>query len=190
MVAGLLLSACAPESNGPRTVTFTEEAVANAKSFNDLGILPDTAIAGMPSTGTANYAGGTELRFFSAAGEQFVLIGDTSVAVDFQSGTLSGTVAGLHGGIAPTGSVYPLTAADYTGSLVLSNGQIGSAGPNSFGALYGGTLTGAGNLITANGGLLGNFKGTPVQGIVAVGGGLVTLNGGATSGAILNLWAQ
>ena len=187
--AAVLLSGCAPQGGGSG-VSFTQDALAGAKAFSDLGSLPDTATASMPTTGSATYSGGTEMRFFSAAGESYVLIGDTSVSVDFSGGTLSGTMAGFRGGVAPVGAAYPVTAADYSGSIGISNGTIGATRPSGIAASFDGSLTGAGNLITANGGLLGDFKGSPVQGIVGVGAGVVTLNGGATTGAILNLWAR
>ena len=182
--------------------TFTEEPTfaEEVSGFVTEGVALDarynTTAASMPTTGTATFTGQSGLGLTSAAGDDYLFIGDAAVLADFQNGTMDGTLGSFRG-VVEAGGVGPVSeAVDYGGTITLSNGAIGATQANDFDGDFDGTLTGAGNVIFVDGAFYGFFKGNPFQGIVggSSAGGLVppvgTINGVAANNIFLDFWAK
>lgn len=192
----MVLSGCLGSETPPVEPTFLEEA----RTFVDVGTQLDgvfnTAFKGMPITGTARYNGQSGLVLTSAAGDDFLLLGNAAMLADFQNGTMDGTFGSFRGVILPGGAGPAGAETDYAGTIVLANGAIGVARPNDFDGDFSGSLTGGGNVIIVSGDLLGDFKGTPIRGVIGSSGagGLIpptgTINGLPASNIVLEFWAK
>ena len=148
-------------------LSFQDQAIAAAAGFQRLDALPNTAFRAIPASGTASYAGDAALSVVDAGYQEYLLLGRSAMQVDFANTTVSGILSEFHGGAAPAGQVFPTENVDFAGSIVLTGGGIGIFRPNDFDGTFAGTLTGAGHVIALNGPYLGDFKGTPIKGIVA-----------------------
>jgi hypothetical protein len=172
---GLGISACGGGSGGSGTGTpplsqSLPPGVAARESLFDaasgrLSARSNTAfvapfIEGMPSDGTATYEGilFVELDTAALATE---LYGVARVSADFKESTMSGGVTNFFG-TDRNGSEAP-----YTGSVALSNGDIGVTRPNDFDLDYNGSLNGNGEIVLLSGTLDGDFKADPIRGILA-----------------------
>lgn len=198
-VAGLGLMALTG-CGGSTAVVPPQTFDAEAKSFLDndalLESLFNTSTKAMPVTGSATYNGQSGLVLTSAAGEDFLLLGDARMLADFSTGTMAGTLGSFRGVILPPGSGPASAAVDYSGVILLQNGAIGVVRANDFDADFGGTLTGGGNVIVVAGDIYGDFKGTPIRGIrgSSSAGGLLaptgTINGLTASQIALGFWTK
>jgi hypothetical protein len=188
---------------GPGYQQYESDLVGN--SYTGTTGLPNTAFKGMPTGGTATYRG-YALVIANAdgtvAGQPKIGVeGTATLTADFGNGTLAGSATNfvgttISGKDSKTGA-YQLAKAPayYAGTVTIKDGCIGVATacsnvtrPNEFSANYSGTLTGEGNKITTNGQVLGEFKGTPIQGaVLGTNTGATTLNGAAVPGAFAAL---
>lgn len=197
MLVGLLaLSGCQSSTGPVPEPSFTQEATSFVDTGTQLNGVFNTAFKGMPVTGTARYAGQSGMVMTSAAGDDYLFLGDAAMLADFQNATMTGTLGSFRGVILPGGAGPAGAVTDYAGTIVLTNGAIGVARPNDFDADFGGTLTGGGNVIFVTGDIYGDFKGTPIRAVMgsSSAGGLIppsgTINGLPASNIFLDFWAK
>lgn len=195
--AGMMaLSGCLGSEPPAPQPSFSQEALSFIDTGTQLNGVFNTAFKGMPITGTARYNGQSGLVLTSAAGDDFLLLGDGALLADFQNGTMDGTLGSFRGVILPGGAGPAGAVTDYAGTIVLANGAIGVTRPNDFDADFDGTLTGGGNVIFVTGDIYGDFKGTPIRGLLgsSSAAGLVppsgTINGLPASEIFLDFWAK
>ncbi|MCO4848278.1 MAG: hypothetical protein KC448_09945 [Yoonia sp.] len=84
-----------------------------------------------------------------------ILIGDANVAVNFDRGSVSGSMTNLFGANAAN------QIDDYSGEIALSGGSIGGAVHNDISADYAGTIRGNGDTIVLSGEMDGLLLGNP-----------------------------
>lgn len=147
--------------------------------------LPNTAFTGMPASGTATYNGYALLainRDATVSGQPRLGVeGTATMTADFANHAISGSATNFVGGSVtgqdPTTGYYtPAGPANYyAGTIQITNGCIGNTAgcsgvtrPNQYSAQFSGALNGEGNSIVTSGSLLGDFKGTPIQGVTAI----------------------
>ncbi len=140
---------------------------------------------GMPTSGSATYNGYMLVnanRDGSTAGSpRLSMEGTASVNANFTAATITGSATNFVGGVVtpdPTNVEHPFkfvnSPVNYTGTLAITGGCIGVSAscaavtrPNQFEANVAGTLTGEGNTVTTNTNILGDFRGSPIQGVWA-----------------------
>ena len=146
--------------------------------------------AGKAATGTAQFAGGAVLGIQEADGTAFRMLGTLRVLGDFGHSTLAGQLSSLHRGVVSGNGQPPSVVTDYAGVIDLSNGTVGGVRPNDFDLDFAGTLTGGGRVIVVDGGIPGDFKGTPIKGLSgsSLPGSTATVDGMAANAMILLIW--
>ena len=182
-IACAVLAACGGGSGSVATgeQTDAERLEAAALLGNRIGGLFNTGFTGqpgeMPATGSATFTGFAVAAFDSApppdllatvgtASVGLLLLGDATLQADFGAGTITGEARNFFGREAGA-------FADYEGTIVLRDGEIGvsptvsGSVPNDIRFRYGGSLVGQGNDVTLAGDATGKFKGTPIRGLVA-----------------------
>ena len=195
--AGLVgLAGCQDSAPVTPEPPFSQEATAFVDNFAELESRFSTTTAAMPTSGTASFQGQSGLVLTSAGGDTFLLLGDAAMLADFQSATLDGTMGSFRGVMLPGGTGPATADIPYSGTILLQGGDIGFLRANDFFGGFDGTLTGGGNAIFVTGGIYGEFKGTPIRGIIgsASPGGLTptsgTINGVAANEIYLDFWAK
>jgi hypothetical protein len=151
-LAAVTLSAC--------DTTLTDDSAtvddynAMAIAYNDVRAevqsLPWSTSADMPTTGSATYTGYATVLMDTPTDS--MMVGDARLTADFDRSTLTGNLNNFVGTV--NGSDY----ANYSGSLGLTNGEIGIASASALGADISGTLTSNTDRVTINGGVQGNFR--------------------------------
>ena len=158
-----------------------------------LTAMSNSKFTAMPSTGTATYNGYTKV-VVNTPTTPIELLGLAAMNANFATQTIGGNLTSFAGNYQDT-TTTPVTVkspqVSYAGSISVTNGCIGTTNgcaatrPNQFVADFAGTLTGQGNTLGLNGGLTGDFKGTPIKGIQATAtSGTATLNGNPATGAL------
>ncbi len=156
---------------------------------------PNSAFKAIPTSGTATYKGFAQVDFYPT-GEQIptrTVLGNGTIAANFASNTMTGSYSNFTGtALDPAGNQLAGPAAYYAGTLNVANGCIGNAAgcanvtrPNQFSGALSGTLTGEGNTINIDHDFLGNFRGSPIVAVEALGvTNLTTINGTQVDSAL------
>jgi hypothetical protein len=152
-VAAFVLAGCESGTGFDDSATV-DDYNAQAIAYNDLraevqAMRPSTA-ADMPTVGSASYAGLATVLVDTPTDS--ALVGDAWLTADFSNSTIRGNLTDFVGTV--NGSDY----ANYSGSLGITNGEIGIASANALAADLSGTLTSNTDRLTVNGGVRGNFR--------------------------------
>ena len=149
--------------------------------YDALNARSTTAYSAIPDAGTATYRGEARLGAGTdAAG--VVLIGDASITVDFSDGDVTGRLSSFGG--FDRSEEY----SDYSGALTFEGGQIGVDKPNDVQATIEGTLVGEDHSLDVDAAFRGDFRGTPIRGILGNTQGSAstfTLDGNTVPGGIV-----
>ena len=195
--AGLMALSGCQSSTGPAPEPgFTQEAYSFVDTGTQLSGVFNTAFTGMPVSGSAGFVGQSGMVMTSAAGDDYLFLGDAAMLADFQNATMAGTMGSFRGVVLPGGAGPAGAVTDYAGTILLSGGSIGVARPNDFDGDFAGTLTGGGNVIFVTGDIYGDFKGTPIRAVMgsSSAAGLIpptgTINGLPASNIFLDFWAK
>ncbi len=124
-----------------------------ANDYNDLRFeVQNMTISGaeMPNTGSATYSGYATLLINSP--NDTALVGDATISADFTNSTLNGNLTNFVG--TADGSDYD----EFSGSIALKDGEIGATTASSLTADIKGSLSNDDDLVTVNGGVVGNFR--------------------------------
>lgn len=149
----LVLAGC--ESGTPIVDDTAERNAYNAaaEAYNDmradLQALPLSG-ADMPTVGSATYDGHATVLIDTPTDS--ALVGDARIVADFSDGDLWGNMSNFVGTV--DGSPY----SDFAGSIALGNGQIGVSTASSLSADMQGTLNNGSDIVTIDGGVIGNFR--------------------------------
>lgn len=137
----------------------------------------------MPASGAVTYRG-VGFVFYTVNGQESQLLGDASVRANFGTAAMTGTFNNFVGG--PDIGTPAEQISAFNGSLGMT-GEIGTvaAGCNAcFTGQVSGTLTGSGDTVQINSGLLGDFYGasyTSIRGFT-LNGNTVLVNGVVAQG--------
>lgn len=154
---------------------YAARSDANNAMLDRLDARFNTAFDGMPTAGSATYTGYAVIKHSDGVSDDAQFLGDASVTADFANGTVEGQASNF-GGWHNNSAV-----GSYSGSVVLSGGVIGINRPNDLGAYFSGTLVRGADTIVIDGGMIGDFKGTPIIGAITEidADSTMTINGGA-----------
>ncbi len=126
-----------------------------AMAYNDMRsevlALPFSTSVDMPNRGTATYNGYSTILMDTPAADS-ALVGDAQVVANFDSGSITGSLTNF------VGSANGTPNEEYTGSIALFNGDIGSTAPSRLTADINGTLRSDTNTVSINGDVAGNFR--------------------------------
>lgn len=175
-----------------------QKAYLNGDTTTGQAALPNTSYVGMPTSGTAAFNGYALLYANQGGGVAGVaklgVVGTAQLNADFGTSSMTGTLTNFVGGDVTTNSTggYDFTKSPVAidGSLTMTNGCIGNASgcpgvtrPNQFAGTFKGALTGDGHTVATDATILGDFRGTPIKGVYAVGvSGPIQVDGTAVSG--------
>lgn len=138
---------------------------------DDLADVPNTAFRDMPQSGLASFTGSAQL-IVGRGNDRERYVGRTNVGIDYGRGQFIGRVDNF---------VARGDRRDIGGDLRISDSAVGVNRPNDFTASYSGTLRDGDDRIVVDAEMLGDFKGTPIRGMVGTGrGDGVTVNGADT----------
>lgn len=190
VVSCIFLVGCGSSTPVPPPVSPTDQYAARVDQFYAIdaqnvpaNFTPENA---MPASGAVTYQGVGFVNY-TVNGQRSDLLGDASVRADFGNDAMTGTFNDFVGGPGINTPAEEISA--FNGSLAMT-GEIGTvaAGCNAcFAGQLSGTLTGSGDTVQINSGLLGDFYGasytsitgfTPNGNTVLVNG--VVAQGGAT----------
>lgn len=129
---------------------YNEMAIAYNDLRADVQSMPVAGTSTMPTVGSATYLGYATVLADTPSATQ--LIGDAEVRANFTNGTVTGTLSDFVGTV--NGSDY----ANYSGTLALNNGTIGSGSPSALQSDLSGTLSSTTDRLTVTGGVQGNFR--------------------------------
>ncbi|MBU2993790.1 hypothetical protein Q4555_11860 [Octadecabacter sp. 1_MG-2023] len=172
------LSACGGIQDA---LDFADERSTYEASLSSLQSRSNTAYAAVPDTGASTYRGEASM----GVGDTSVgvaLVGDAEITVDFENAEVTGRIGGF------TGVDREEDFSDFNGSLVFSNGALGSENPNDVDAALTGTLTGGGYVIGVDALWEGHLIGTPIVGVLGdttTSQSTFTLNGEEVPGGIV-----
>jgi hypothetical protein len=150
---GLALVALAGCETVSEEVDRLESYNDMANAYNDLRYeVQEMTISGaeMPNTGSATYTGYATLLVNSP--NDTALVGDARIEADFTNSTLNGNLTNFVGTV--DGDGYD----DFSGSIALKDGEIGATTASSLTADIKGSLSNDEDLVTVNGGVVGNFR--------------------------------
>lgn len=177
----LSLSACGAIEDIRDAVAFSDERDQFTNRREALSARSNSAFTAIPDENSETYQGEASLAAGTSASGVY-LIGDAVLVVDFEADTVEGTLSSF-GGFDRAESY-----ADYSGTLVFVDGEIGVDRPNDLESEIVGTLRGGGYTIEVDAEWEGDFKGSPIRGVLgntSVGGSTFELNGTVVPGGIV-----
>lgn len=166
---------------------------------------PNSAFKAIPTSGTATYTGYALLGINRANSQpgapRLTIEGTSTLAADFGAGSITGSATNFVGG--PTGDQNTTTGkfpelsppTYFPGSLTLT-GCIGTQNgcsatrPNQVAVTYTGQVSNGTYAVSTSGSTTGDFKGTPIKGIVITDGASTYIVNGTAEPGVLAVLAK
>ncbi len=159
-MALLAVAACSTESDSvPSAFSLWDDRTLDYTTYQSLRADQETVVApaDLPLTGSATYTGYALVTLDDVA-VQASVIGVGDVTAEFADGTIAGQFDDFVGLLDPKGGVLDGDVDSYfDGTLLITDGQIGSTGPGAVTAGISGTLTGGGVQVGVDAELTGDF---------------------------------
>lgn len=159
-----------PRSSNPEAAALDDLSESLRQSLT--GRSNSTFEAVSSRSDEATFTGLFEINTTGAPGLAFQALSEATLVADFRAEEID-TQLGAFTLIDENGDVIETTSS----TISLENGRIGLGLPNAVDFRVTGTVEGDGISLTANGFIDGQFRGTPILGLIAAGGGTVIING-------------
>lgn len=134
-------------------MTYGELVAANAEMAARVTGWPDAAAAEVPVTGSATFEGFATLVMETPRTTD--LVGRATLTADFGNDSIAGTLEDF------AGRVNGAAVQELDGEIAVTDGDLRVLAPSVFRADLGGLLTGGGQVLGVEGGLLGSFRAEP-----------------------------